>query len=308
MKQWAVFARAWNSIPRMPTRASSSQRCWRIAVAKTKRSGFYEEGIRHAPCLEYYVNLGPLLVATDRADLAVGALQEAIRLSPDCAAAHVNLGLASTALGHDEAAVNEYRKAIELSPELADAHFGLGDALKDQGKIEEAAAHYRRAVEFKPDSPTMHGNLLLCEQYRAGVRPAGLAAAHAEWDRRHAAPLRAAWRPFSNGRDPQRALRLGFVSGNFRQHPVGLFTIRAIEALKNLPSPPAPLPSCRVQQAGEGSESPSPPAAEGNPKSQIRNPKQISNLKFEIQNGPRPSPGGRGEPRLRGRVLLGRHA
>ena len=39
--------------------------------------------------------------------------------------------------------------------------------LKDQGKIEEAATHYRRAVELKPDSAMMHGNLLLCEQYRA---------------------------------------------------------------------------------------------------------------------------------------------
>ena len=78
----------------------------------------------------------------------------------------------------------------------------------------------------------MHGNLLFCEQYRAGVTPAGLAAAHAEWDRRHAAPLRAAWRPFSHDRDPHRPLRLGFVSCNFRQHPVGLFTIRAIEALE----------------------------------------------------------------------------
>ena len=76
----------------------------------------------------------------------------------------------------------------------------MGNALKDQGKIEEAAAHYRRAVELKPDSAMMHGNLVLCEQYRAGVSPAGLAAAHAEWDRRHAAPLRAAWRPFENDR------------------------------------------------------------------------------------------------------------
>ncbi len=59
----------------------------------------YEEGIRHAPCLEFYVNLGALLIATDRADLAVGTLQTAIWLAPNCAAAHVNLGMAHTALG-----------------------------------------------------------------------------------------------------------------------------------------------------------------------------------------------------------------
>ena len=149
---------------------------------------------------------------------------------------------------------------------LAEAHFSLGNALKDQGKIEEAAAHYRRAVELKPDSPMMHGNLLLCEQYRAGVTPAGLAAAHAEWDRRHAAPLRAAWRPFDNDRSPHRPLRLGFVSCNFRQHPVGLFTVRVIEALKNCPHP---LPRRATSEISN-------PKSETNLKSEIRNPKRCA--------------------------------
>ncbi len=173
---------------------------------------------------------------------------------------HFEFGELLFGLGQRDRAIEQYRRAIELAPGLAEAHFSLGNALKDQGKIEEAAAHYRRAVELKLDSAVMHGNLLLCEQCRAGVTPAGLAAAHAEWDRRHAAPLRADWRPFDNDRSPHRPLRLGFVSCNFRQHPVGLFTIRAMEALKHLPPCPSPiLPS---------------------------------------------TAGGRGEPRLRGRMLL----
>ena len=226
-----------------------------------------------------------LLKKLGRGGEAIPFYERAIAERPT-AETHFEFGEVLFGLRQRDRAIEQYRRAIELASELAEAHFSLGNALKDQGKIEEAAAHYRRAVELKPDSPMMHGNLLFCEQYRAGVTPAALAAAHAEWDRRHAAPLRAAWRPFSNDRDPHRPLRLGFVSCNFRQHPVGLFTIRVIEALKNMPSPPAPLPSCRVQQAGEGSDVPSPP---GNPKSQIRNPKQISNLKFEIQNDA-PSP------------------
>jgi predicted O-linked N-acetylglucosamine transferase (SPINDLY family) len=59
-----------------------------------------------------------------------------------------------------------------------------------------------------------------------------LAALHAEWDRRHAAALRGAWRPHAVARDPQRSLRLGFVSGDFGRHPVGRFSIRILEALR----------------------------------------------------------------------------
>ena len=88
---------------------------------KAEAIRLYEEGIRHAPCLEFYVNLGALLIATDRADLAVGALQAAIRLAPNCAAAHVNLGMAHAALGHDEAALASIRRGLELHPQHIDA-------------------------------------------------------------------------------------------------------------------------------------------------------------------------------------------
>ena len=190
---------------------------------------------------------------TGRAGEAVPFYERAIA-EGSTAGMHFEFGEVLFGLRQRDRAIDQYRRAIELAAEdrgavcqparnatsptawqpapLAEAHFSLGNALKDQGKMEEAAAHYRRAVERKPDSPMMHGNLLFCEQYRADVTPAGLAAAHAEWDRRYAAPLRAAWRPFSNDRSPHRPLRLGFVSCNFRQHPVGLFTIRVIEALK----------------------------------------------------------------------------
>src|SRR5204863_1852537 len=43
------------------------------------------------------------------------------------------------------------------------------------------------------------------------------------------APLRTSWRPHENDRDPERRLRVGFVSPDFCRHPVGYFLIRALE-------------------------------------------------------------------------------
>ena len=60
---------------------------------------------------------------------------------------------------------------------------------------------------------------------------AGLAEAHARWEQSHAAPLRSTWRPFANSPDPERPLRLGFLSADFGRHPVGTFLVRALEAL-----------------------------------------------------------------------------
>src|SRR5207244_4202937 len=59
-----------------------------------------------------------------------------------------------------------------------------------------------------------------------------LAEMHAEWDERHAASLRAGWRPFSVSPDPDRPMRLGFVSADFGRHPVGYLMVRTLEALR----------------------------------------------------------------------------
>ncbi|HWB54584.1 MAG TPA: hypothetical protein VG722_10340, partial [Tepidisphaeraceae bacterium] len=49
-----------------------------------------------------------------------------------------------------------------------------------------------------------------------------LAEAHRQWNLRHAAPL-PRFKEYSNSRQPNRRLRIGYVSPDFRQHVVGRF-------------------------------------------------------------------------------------
>ncbi len=93
---------------------------------------------------------------------------------------------------------------------------------------------FERTLELQPAAAATHSNWLLSRQGLADADPATLARDHARWDQQHAAPLRATWRPFANEPDPDRPLRLGFVSAEFKRHPVGYFVLRAIEALGSL--------------------------------------------------------------------------
>ena len=108
-------------------------------------------------------------------------------------------------------------------------HNNLGIAHQAQGKLDDALICFRKALDLKPDFPEGHSNLLFTLHYQRGVTLADLAAAHAEYERRYAAPLRTAWTPHANARDPDRRLRLGFVSPDFGQHPVGFFLVRVME-------------------------------------------------------------------------------
>jgi protein O-GlcNAc transferase len=176
--------------------------------------------------------LGALLVESGRADEAIASLRRAIQLQPGLSEAHFDLGIALYRINQLDGAIDAYRRALELDPDHAGAHSGLGVAALVTGEAEEASRHFRRALDLRPNDMIAHSNLVMCEQYRPGATLAGLARAHAEWDRRHASRYHGEGPPPDVDRDPERMLRLGFVSSDFRTHPVGLFLARVFEELR----------------------------------------------------------------------------
>ena len=77
----------------------------------------YEEGIRIAPCLEFFVNLGCLLIVSGRLDSAIDCFQRAIAMDANCAAAHFNLGSVYQETHQSDKARNHFAKAAELKAE-----------------------------------------------------------------------------------------------------------------------------------------------------------------------------------------------
>jgi predicted O-linked N-acetylglucosamine transferase (SPINDLY family) len=185
-----------------------------------------------------YNNLGNTCMELGQPDEAVACYRRALELEPDFAEVYSNLGNVFHEEGNIEEALACCRRAVELQPAYAKAHNHLGNALMDQGRVEEADAAYRQALAIEPGMAVARSNLLLCQHYRPGTSLARLADDHAEWNRRHAAPLAGDLLPHANRRDPDRVLRLGLVSADFRRHPVGYFLVRPLESL--------PRAECRV--------------------------------------------------------------
>jgi hypothetical protein len=77
----------------------------------------YEDGINHAPCLEFYVNLAALRISAKQADLAIAPLEKATEIAPGCTTAHLNLGVAFYALGNNAGALASFGRAFELNPD-----------------------------------------------------------------------------------------------------------------------------------------------------------------------------------------------
>ncbi len=170
----------------------------------------------------YFSSLGAVLITMKDYAGALSALERAIDLDPDLAIAHANLSGVYQRIMQHGAAVTHAQRAVALDPGLSNAHNNLGCSLKSLGRLEEAIASFDRALESDPGHVTAHSNRLFAKLYIESVPHADYAADARRFGARFADPLLRR-RPFANDRDPNRRLRVGFVSGDLCTHAVVRF-------------------------------------------------------------------------------------
>ncbi len=89
--------------------------------------------------------------------------------------------------------------------------------------MDEALSAAHRALELDPDSPIAHSNLFMTMHYSGRFNAVAVYEEARKFNARHAKPLTASALQHSNDCLPERRLRIGYVSADFRQHPVGFF-------------------------------------------------------------------------------------
>jgi protein O-GlcNAc transferase len=118
-------------------------------------------------------------------------------------------------------AVEAYERALDLRPDYPAVLSNLGAACSLAGEPEKSERYLRRAIRIAPDFLAARSNLLLLLHYANKWKPAQIAAEHKRmgqaWTRPESPlilrkPLR-----------PGRRLRIGYVSSDFRRHPVAHF-------------------------------------------------------------------------------------
>ncbi|WP_175763173.1 tetratricopeptide repeat protein [Burkholderia ambifaria] len=204
-----------------------------------------------------WCRLGELRCQQGEYEESLRLCRHAIELDPELADAYNFLGLAYHNLDRMAASELSHRHAIDLNPDDADAHHNLAAALFRLDKLDEAMSEYRIAQELGVDPVKIQltlGDILWAKRDFAGAVAAfreavehdphrayarllfnmssSPAFAPEEWvvdAQRYGDYLARDARLLSHDREQRarqargRPLRVGFVSGDLRQHPVGIF-------------------------------------------------------------------------------------
>jgi protein O-GlcNAc transferase len=220
-----------------------------------------ERAARLAPrAAEVVANLGVAYVKSGRAADAERQLRHALELQPDNFLAWSNLGYVLQVLNRNDEAIATYRRAVALKPDHLDGWYGLGTACSLAGDFAGALAAHERALALNPRYwQARHGRaMVLIQTHRIREAVTDFAAVLADRPSHHearsyrlfglnflpefsneqlhaehlaygraleTAPLLAenARRSWAQSREPERRLRVGFLSPDLRRHSVAYF-------------------------------------------------------------------------------------
>ncbi|MBI3432853.1 MAG: tetratricopeptide repeat protein [Hydrogenophilales bacterium] len=180
-------------------------------------------------------NLGKLLHEQDLLNEAEACYQRLLKINPEDATAHFQLGRIFSHVGHFEDAEISYQRVLQIMPDSITAHCNLANTLLSLCRPDEAGVSFRRALDLAPDMANSYSNLLYYLALNEKTDAKLLFLEHCRFGEQFEAPLRAHWPRHTHSKDPERCLRIGFVSGDFYNHAVANFIEPVLTQLAGYP-------------------------------------------------------------------------
>jgi predicted O-linked N-acetylglucosamine transferase (SPINDLY family) len=182
-----------------------------------------ERAVKLKPArIEAWIRLALVLDLRGKPVAAAAALYQALKLEPQNDVARTNLSTVLAGLANAHESEKLLLEVLKTSPR-AEVFAVLGTVYKDLGYVDLALDCYAKALDMAVTLGE-YQNFLYTLLYDPSLDDAEVAGQHRDWARQFAEPLRPVNLPECSCADPDRPLRIGYVSGHFRDHAVSLFS------------------------------------------------------------------------------------
>jgi len=143
--------------------------------------------------------------------------------------------LIETSLRMYDEAERSFARAMEVTDSPGVVAIAQGTMYVSLGRLDDAVERFRFALEHSPDEPALWSNMLFTLDHDETVEPQRLFAEHRRFGEHFEPKLRAQRLPHTNTREPNRTLRIGILSGDFRGHAVASFLLPTLPGLASDP-------------------------------------------------------------------------
>lgn len=211
LKSDPQLAEAWNHL-------GANQRA-QGRPAEARES--YERALALKPDLaEAHDRLGALLCEQHGSAAGQPHFRRAVELQPGCLSAWSNLGVTLATDGHLAEAQQCFTRALAIDAGYEQALAGRALVLERSYRVAEAVVAFGELLQKNPRHHEARSARLLNLHYLAGVTREQLWAEHREFA---AALGETPARVFANSAEPDRRLRIAFLSPDLRNHSVAFF-------------------------------------------------------------------------------------
>ena len=153
---------------------------------------------------------------------AISSFQAAITLAPDYLEAYSNLGKTYNEAGSFQPALAVCQEMLRLQPNSPAVLQNMAKTYGEMGRLNEALSYYYQALDLAPASASAWSDLFLTLNYTF-ASPEAIFLEHCKFQRfKHleaSLPSALTGPRFQLGSDASK-LNIGYVSADFREHPV----------------------------------------------------------------------------------------
>lgn len=176
--------------------------------------------LRQPDFVEGWENLAYCLKAQDRLADAIACHERVAALRPDYAPGWYNYGLTLSLAGRCAGALACHDRALAADPNFPLGRFGRAQAFHQLHRMPEAVADYRKFLAVNPRHHEARSYLLFALHSLAGISRSELFAEHVAYGRSVGAGPAPS---LPNSPEPDRPLRIAFLSPDLRTHSVAYF-------------------------------------------------------------------------------------
>jgi protein O-GlcNAc transferase len=184
----------------------------------------YRKAIQIRPDFdEAYANLGNVLNFKAQYDEAIACFQKTIQLNPHHVQAYYGLITALVNKWQLDEAIEICNRILQFDTSDIFAYYTLGNILMTRGKLDEAEIYFKQAIQIKPDALKPYQALLMLMSYSPKYDAQTILFEHVRFAKQFEEPLHSKIYLHTNDRRVTRRLRIGYVSPDFKIHPVPYF-------------------------------------------------------------------------------------